>query len=191
MSARAERTRSGADCRHLQKEMRTPPSGTLVRAAVLVAAAALLAASGAHAIDEGVPAPEIKLNDLAGKPVSLSSFKGKVVLVDFFASWCAPCREELPILDKLSKSYREQGLVVLGVNIDNEMSAAQKFLKTVPVSFVVVHDAAKKVAKLYAPPTMPSSYLIDREGRIQRVYKGFRASDAAKIEAELKKMLMN
>lgn len=155
----------------------------------LVVAAMCFSRSRANAVDEGQVAPEIQLQDLSGKAVKLSSFQGKVVLVDFFASWCAPCREELPVLEKLHKTYHEQGLVILGVNIDNEVSAARNFLKTLPVSFLVLHDADKKVAKLYAPPTMPSSYLIDRKGHVHRVHKGFRASDAAKIEAELKKML--
>ena len=159
--------------------------------AFLAVAATLLTARQAGAVEAGQPAPEIRLDDLSGRPVALSDFRGKVVLVDFFASWCAPCREELPVLEKLSTKYRKRGLVVLGVNIDNDVKAARKFLKEVPVSFVVVHDAAKKAAKLYAPPTMPSSYIIDRKGRIHRVHKGFRPSDGAAIEAELKKMLMN
>jgi peroxiredoxin len=156
---------------------------------LLVALTCAVASGPANALDEGQPAPEIKLNDLSGKPVALSSFKGKVVLVDFFASWCAPCRQELPVLEKLSKAHRDEGLVILGVNIDNDLATAGKFLKEVPVSFPVVHDAEKKVAKLYAPPTMPSSYIIDRQGKIHRVHKGFRASDAQKIEAELKALL--
>jgi peroxiredoxin len=164
-------------------------ASSAARSVALCLLFAVLTMGRAAAIDEGQLAPEFKLNELSGKPVALSGLRGKVVLVDFFASWCAPCREELPILDEISKSHRDAGLVVLGVNIDNDAATAGKFLKEVPVSFPVVHDAAKKVAKLYAPPTMPSSYVIDREGRIRHVHKGFRASDAAKIEAELKKLL--
>ncbi len=156
-----------------------------------VAAALLLGLSQrvAHAVDRGQTAPEIALKDLSGKAIKLSQLKGKVVLVDFWASWCGPCRESLPFLDKLSKSYREQGLVVLGVNIDNDAAAARKFLKDLPVSFAVVNDAEKQVAKAYAPPTMPSSYLIDRQGKVHVVHAGFRRSDAAKIEAEIKNLL--
>ena len=143
----------------------------------------------AHALDKGQTAPEIALKDLGGKPIKLSSLKGKVVLVDFWASWCGPCRESMPFLEKLSKSYGEQGLVVLGVNIDNDVAAARKFLKELPVSFSVVNDAEKSVAKAYAPPTMPSSYLIDRQGKVHVVHAGFRRSDAAKLEAEIKNLL--
>src|SRR5690349_3789873 len=119
----------------------------------------------ALAVEAGQTAPAIQLKDLRGREISLASLKGKVVVVDFWASWCGPCRESMPFLEKLSKSYKEKGLVVLGVNIDNEVKAAHKFLSEIPVSFPVVNDADKKVAKAYAPPTMPSSYLIDREGR--------------------------
>jgi cytochrome c biogenesis protein CcmG, thiol:disulfide interchange protein DsbE len=143
----------------------------------------------AQALDKGAAAPEIALKTLSGEPIKLSALKGKVVLVDFWASWCAPCRESMPFLEKLSKSYKGQGLVVLGVNIDNDLDAARKFLKEMPVSFQVVNDAQKQVAKAYGPPTMPSSYLIDKRGVVHVVHAGFRRADAAKIEAEIKSLL--
>jgi thiol-disulfide isomerase/thioredoxin len=143
----------------------------------------------ARAVDKGQTAPEIALKTLAGETVKLSALKGKVVLVDFWASWCGPCRESMPVLEKLSKSYKEQGFVVLGVNIDNDAEAARKFLKDLPVSFQVVNDVQKQVAKAYAPPTMPSSYLIDRQGKVHVVHAGFKRSDAAKLEAEIKALL--
>jgi cytochrome c biogenesis protein CcmG, thiol:disulfide interchange protein DsbE len=165
----------------------------LLRIAIVAAALAGLSAGLnqriAHAIDKGQTAPEIALKTLSGETVKLSTLKGKVVLVDFWASWCAPCRESMPVLEKLSKSYKEQGFVVLGVNIDNDAEAARKFLKDLPVSFQVVNDAQKQVAKAYAPPTMPSSYLIDRQGKVHVVHAGFKRSDAAKLEAEIKTLL--
>lgn len=145
--------------------------------------------SGAVALDKGQAAPEIQLRDLAGKEVKLSSLKGKVVIVDFWASWCGPCRESMPVLERLSKTYKNKGLVVLGVNIDNDAATASKFLKDVPVSFTVVNDAAKTVAKAYAPPTMPSSYIVDKLGRIHAVHAGFKASDGKKLEAEVQQLL--
>ena len=93
---------------------------------VIMVAAALsfvLSQRVARAVEKGQTAPEIALKDLSGKAITLSSLKGKVVLVDFWASWCGPCRESMPFLEKLSKSYRDQGLVVLGVNIDNDAAA--------------------------------------------------------------------
>ena len=143
----------------------------------------------AAALEAGQAAPEIQLKDLSGKPVALSSFKGKVVVVDFWASWCGPCKQSMPFLEKLSKTYKDKGLIVLGVNIDNDAKSAKKFLDEVRVSFTIVSDADKKVAKAYAPPTMPSSYLVDREGKIRRVHAGFRAGDTKSLEGEIQKLL--
>lgn len=157
--------------------------------AVLCAWLAVTRAPQARAVEAGQAAPAFQLRDLRGQPVSLASLKGKVVVVDFWASWCGPCRDSMPFLEKLNKNYRDKGLVVLGVNIDNELKAAHKFLSEVPVSFAVVNDSDKKVAKAYAPPTMPSSYLIDREGNVRHVHAGFKASDAKGIEAEVQKLL--
>lgn len=142
-----------------------------------------------HALEAGQPAPEIQLKDLSGKPVTLSALKGKVVIVDFWASWCGPCRQSMPVLEKLSKTYKEKGLVVLGVNTDNDAKSASKFLAEVPVSFVVVNDADKRVARAYAPPTMPSSYIIDKQGRVRQVHAGFKAGDAKQLEAEIQQLL--
>lgn len=142
-----------------------------------------------HALEAGQPAPEIQLKDLSGKPVTLSALKGKVVIVDFWASWCGPCRQSMPVLEKLSKTYKDKGLVVLGVNIDNDAKSASKFLAEVPVSFVVVNDADKRVARAYAPPTMPSSYIIDKQGRVRQVHAGFKAGDAKQLEAEIQQLL--
>jgi thiol-disulfide isomerase/thioredoxin len=141
------------------------------------------------ALEAGQPAPEIQLKDLSGKPVSLASFKGKVVIVDFWASWCGPCRQSMPVLERLSKTYKDKGLVILGVNVDNDVKSASKFLAEVPVSFVVVNDASKSVAKAYAPPTMPSSYIVDRDGRVRRVHAGFKSADAKELELEVQQLL--
>lgn len=154
-------------------------------------ALALSLSSPADALDKGQQAPEIGLTDLDGKSVKLSALRGKVVLVDFWASWCEPCRESLPVLDKLSKAYRDQGLVVVGVNIDKTPELAREFLSKhkLSLSFAVVNDKKHDVAARYAPPTMPSSYVIDKEGRVRSVHAGFKASDAAKLESELKALL--
>jgi cytochrome c biogenesis protein CcmG, thiol:disulfide interchange protein DsbE len=162
---------------------------SFIHAALALALSVGSVSGSALALDAGQAAPEIALKDLSGKAIKLSELKGKVVLVDFWASWCGPCRESLPVLEKLSKQYKDKGFVVLGVNIDNDLAAAQKFLKDVPVSFPIVSDTGKQVAKSYAPPTMPSSYLVDKSGKVHVVHAGFKASDAAKLEAEIKALL--
>ena len=156
---------------------------------LLCACVLLLGTSLAEAVDEGARAPEIGLKDLAGKPVNLSGLKGQVVVVDFWASWCAPCREELPVLEGLYRKYREQGLVIVGVGLDKDPKNLGKFLRANPLTFTVVHDAAGAVADRYGPPKMPSSYIIDRKGIVRHVHAGFRAADKGAMERELKTLL--
>jgi thiol-disulfide isomerase/thioredoxin len=152
-------------------------------------AGVVLDAPHALAVGEGTRAPEIGLKDLGGKPVNVAELKGRVVLVDFWASWCAPCREELPVLEGLFRKYREQGLVIVGVGLDKDAKNVSKFLRANPLSFTVVHDADGAVADRYAPPKMPSSYLVDRKGVVRRVHAGFKASDKATLEREIKELL--
>jgi peroxiredoxin len=143
----------------------------------------------ARAVDVGARQPELGLVDRAGQRVDLQSLKGKVVLVDFWASWCAPCKEEMPVLERLYKKYKGQGLVVVGVSVDREESNVREFLKGMPVSFPIVHDKEHAVADRYAPPRMPSSYIVDRNGVIRHVHAGFKQADAAKLESEVAALL--
>jgi peroxiredoxin len=156
---------------------------------MLAALLSLCLAVPALALDAGQRLPEIGLADVAGRKVDVASLQGKVVIVDFLASWCAPCKQELPVLEKLYKKYQGKGLVVVGVSVDEELSNLQGLLKQIRVSFPVVHDAAKAVAGRYKPPRMPSSYVVDRKGIVRHVHAGFRSEDAAKLEAEIKALL--
>jgi len=171
----------------------TVPSKASMRARLLIAigvvATTLAVALSATALEAGSRAPEIGLEDLNGRPVRMRALRGKVVIVDFWASWCAPCREELPVLDGLYRRYREQGLVVVGVSVDRTLRNARGFLRRVPVSFPVVHDARHQVAGRYSPPRMPSSYIVDRRGVVRHVHEGFRSGDAAVIERQVRALL--
>jgi thiol-disulfide isomerase/thioredoxin len=155
--------------------------------ALMLAIASL--SSIATAVGDGAVAPEIALKDLSGKAVKLAELKGKVVLVDFWASWCGPCRDELPVLDGLYKKYKDKGLVIIGVGLDRDADKLAKFLRALPLSFPIVHDQAGAVADKYEPPKMPSSYMIDRRGLIRHVHAGFKQSDKALFEQELNALL--
>jgi cytochrome c biogenesis protein CcmG, thiol:disulfide interchange protein DsbE len=146
-------------------------------------------AAPAQALDAGARLPEIGLTDLRGGRVDLAALKGKVVIVDFWASWCGPCKDEMPVLERLHKKYKSRGLVVVGVSVDQELANVKGFLKQVPVSFSIVHDAEHKVAGRFKPPRMPSSYVVDRNGIVRHVHAGFRDEDAAKLEAEVSALL--
>lgn len=143
----------------------------------------------ALAVEVGEPPPEINLADLSGKKISLAALKGKVVVVDFWASWCAPCKEEMPVLESLYKRFKDSGLMIVGVSVDNEAANAKKFLTGVKVSFPIVHDAGHVVADKFKPPRMPTSYVIDKTGKVRFVHAGFRKEDGKKLEEEVTKLL--
>lgn len=148
-----------------------------------------LICSTAYALKAGDAPPSIDLPDRKGKKVDLKELRGKVVVVDFWASWCGPCREEMPVLEVLHEKYSEQGLVIVGVNIDNSPKKMNKFLAGSSASFRIVHDPKLKVASKYEPETMPSSYFIGRDGKLRYVHEGFRKKDAAELEERIKALL--
>lgn len=153
----------------------------------LVQTNAFSAASG-----EGRAAPDFtasRLGRTPGKPVALKDLRGKVVYLDFWASWCPPCRASFPVLDKLYGQHKEQGLEVVGVNKDQEPAEAAKFLAEYPVSFPLLADLDDKLATHYQVKAMPSAYIIDRKGIIRFVHLGFNRDTQAKIEAEIAQLL--
>jgi peroxiredoxin len=152
-------------------------------------AASVLIASAARALAPGDVPPAIAMPDLNGKEVDWTSLKGKVVLVDFWASWCGPCKDEMPVLEALNEKFATQGLVIVGVSIDSSPKKMHKFLKGTPVSFRIVHDRKLVVANRYEPETMPTSYFIGRDGTIRYVHEGYEKGDAAGIEERVKALL--
>jgi thiol-disulfide isomerase/thioredoxin len=151
----------------------------------LLAAGLLLAAGSACALVQGDVAPRPALSTSDSKPFDWPALRGKVVLVDFWASWGGPCRLAFPAYDAMAQRHAEAGFVVLGVNVDEQRADAERFLRAVPVAFTVVFDEGGKAPSAYGVKAMPSSYLVGRDGRIRLVHMGFKPSDAEKIEAEV------
>ena len=120
----------------------------------------------------GAPAPVLKANDLRGKAFSMESLKGKVVLLDFWASWCGPCRKSFPFIDSLQSRYGAMGFQALGVSLDEETSAVTAFLERTPVKFTVLSDTTGKSAETFGVVAMPTSFLIDQEGNIVARFEG-------------------
>ena len=151
------------------------------------AAASLLTPARARALDAGARAPEIGLASIAngGGQIDLASLRGQVFVVDFWASWCAPCADEMPVLERLYTTHRQNGFTVVGVSQDSGESNVQTFLRRIPVSFPIVLDQGHGVAGRYSPPRMPTSFIVDRRGIVRHVHAGFRSSDAAAIEREV------
>ena len=137
----------------------------------------------------GKKAVEFSLPTVNGETVALQNLRGKVVLLNFWATWCAPCRDELPELARLQEKYRQRGLAVVAVSVDNEMENVRRFLKKHEVKLQVVWDKKKKAAEAYAVEKMPSSYLIDRNGVVRFIHRGFSPEELKRIEIEIDDLL--
>jgi thiol-disulfide isomerase/thioredoxin len=122
-------------------------------------------------------------------PLDLARHRGKVVLVDFWASWCEPCRHSFPWLNAMQARYADRGLVVIGVNVDRERADADRFLQDVPARFQIVYDPAGALASQYDLPGMPASYVIGPNGDVVARHIGFRSNLRAQREAEVQQLL--
>ena len=110
----------------------------------------------------------------SGEQFNLAAYEGKVVVVDFWASWCVPCRRSFPWLNAMHDKYADQGLVIVGVNLDMERSAADEFLQEFPPKFMIHFDESKELAKEFGVVAMPSSYLVGSDGEIRKRHYGFK-----------------
>ncbi len=137
----------------------------------------------------GAPAPALAGPRIDGAPFDLAAQRGKLVLVDFWASWCEPCRRELPVLEALYREHAAAGLVVVGVSLDEQQADAEDFLKQVQLSFPIVFDGDRSLGKTWSPPKMPSVYLIERDGTIARVFEGEKPGQLDELKAEVVRRL--
>lgn len=134
------------------------------------------------------PAPVFELPTDNGK-VSLDSLKGKVVYLDFWASWCGPCRKSFPWMNRMVQRYGTKGLVIIAVNLDKSRDQAQRFLHDYPAQFTIAYDPEGNIANEYDVQGMPSSYLIDRKQHIVKVHLGFRDEDTLAMERNIQHLL--
>jgi peroxiredoxin len=148
-----------------------------MRNRIIAAVAALAFAVPALAASVGGPAPPFDLASQAGKNVSLDQYKGQVVMLNFWASWCGPCRQEMPLLEGIYKKYNKLGFTMLGVNVEPDSNAAIDWLKQTPVSFPILFDKDSKVSKLYDVTGMPSTVIIDRTGKVRMLHHGYKPGD--------------
>jgi peroxiredoxin len=139
--------------------------------------AALSLAVPALAADMGKPAPQFDLPSRDGKDVSLAQYRGQVVMINFWASWCGPCRQEMPLLESMYKTYGKRGFVLLGVNVEPDSNAANNWLKQTPVSFPVLYDTQSKVSQLYNVTGMPTTVMIDRKGNVRMIHQSYKTGD--------------
>ncbi len=134
--------------------------------------------------------PVVKLPELnSNKIVDLSKLRGKVVYIDFWASWCGPCRQSMPKFNTLYKELSAKGFAILAINLDESKADAQSFLKDYPVSYSVLHDAKGSTPEQFGVSVMPTGYLLDRFGLIRYEHKGFRNGDEVTLQKQIQKLL--
>ena len=134
-----------------------------------------------QALSIGDTFPDLAKYNLEGTPPDL---KGKVVLVDFFASWCVPCRASFPAMEELREKYGDKGFVIVAVNVDKKQSDMESFVKKHPVHFPIVRDVSTKLISEVKVPTMPTSILLNREGKVVAVHNGFHGEESKRKYAE-------
>jgi thiol-disulfide isomerase/thioredoxin len=141
--------------------------------------------------EAGVPAPEFIGQTAEGKAIKLSDYRGNVVLLDFWASWCGPCREEMPFLIQLGREYRKQAFQIIAVNIDDKVENMVKFMSKFAADpgFPVIFDQKKTIPQLYDIETMPTTILIDQKGAIRFWHHGFKPSHKDRLRTELESLL--
>jgi peroxiredoxin len=122
-------------------------------------------------------APAFTLQSTSGQQVSLAQFKGDVVMINFWASWCGPCRQEMPLLDSIYRKYKDMGFELIGVNVEPDSKAANAWLKATPVTYPILYDPQSQVSQLYQVQAMPTTVIIDRTGTVRYLHRGYVAGD--------------
>lgn len=161
--------------------------GSTLLSAALLAPVALLPTT-ARALEQGKPAPEFALPGKQGT-IKLTDYRGKFVYLDFWASWCGPCRQSFPWMNEMQAKYGKDGLAIVAVNVDQKREEAEKFLAQLPAQFTVAFDAAGTTPKAYSVKAMPSSMLIGPDGTVRFVHNGFREDQKQAMEAKIRDAL--
>lgn len=167
--------------------MKTPMKRSATRfflALTASLAAGLLPVQPALALEKGSPAPAFELPAGEGV-VKLADYRGKVVYLDFWASWCGPCRESFPWMNAMQSKFGAQGLQIIGVNLDAKIDDGQRFLAKLPASFVVPFDPGGTIPRLYGVKGMPTSVVIGRDGTVVYRHTGFKKADQGELESAI------
>ena len=157
---------------------------------VLLLAAAVPASA---AVPSGAPAPDFALPARSGGDMRLSELKGQVVMINFWATWCGPCRQEMPLLEQIHAKYEPLGFTLLGVNVEEDSAAAKAWLEnmsgTFSVTFPILFDTKNGVAEQFGVEGMPSSVFVDREGKVRYVHRGYKPGDEAEYAEMIRSLV--
>ena len=156
---------------------------------VLAAALAMGATLESGAVAPATAAPDFTLRTMGGPNLRLQEQRGRVVLINFWATWCGPCRQEMPHLNRLYEKYRASGFVLLGVNVDDDKRNAVDVAAKLGLKFPVLLDTDKKVSRLYELSTMPSTVLIDRDGRVRAIHRGYQSGVEDLYDKQIRDLL--
>ncbi len=169
--------------------MKATSNSAFIKAATCLSLLLFALISPAHGTGTSSAAPAFSLPGKSGEAIELAKLKGQVVMLNFWASWCGPCRTEMPLMDQIYKKYSSLGFTMLGVNVDTDSTDAQKFLSQVPVSFPIAFDRTNNVSKLYEVSAMPSTVFIDRKGNVRALHRGYKPGDEAEYLAQIRALL--
>ena len=156
---------------------------------LLVIVLGSLTAFSVAAVDTSGRAPDFTLQTRTGESVSLADLSGQVVMVNFWATWCGPCREEMPHLEALYQRYSDLGFTLLGVNVEENASGVDQFLDETPVTFPVLLDPTNEVSELYDVIAMPSTVLVDRSGNLRFIHHGYQAGYENEYQTQIRSLL--
>jgi peroxiredoxin len=168
--------------------MKLPKYATLIRIATALVLCVGLTANAPALTAQGA-APDFTLKSQKGDNLKLSELRGKVVLINFWASWCGPCRQEMPVLDELYQHYHSLDFTVLGVNVEQTSDDAKSLLKDVSVSFPILFDSDNKVSKMYDVKGMPSTVLVDRDGNVRYMHMGYQPGVEADYQTQIRTLI--
>ncbi|PUA28409.1 MAG: redoxin [Cellvibrio sp. 79] len=135
------------------------------------------------------PAPDFTLQSSTGENVRLAEQRGQVVMLNFWASWCGPCRKEMPLLDAMYQRYSSAGFVLYGVNVEEDNTDAKKLLKELGVTFPVLFDTESKASSLYSVDAMPTTVVIDKKGQVRYVNRGYKDGDENKYRDQIRELI--
>jgi thiol-disulfide isomerase/thioredoxin len=154
-------------------------------------ALAVVCASALAASSPSGPAPGFKLSGRGGKTIDLAQYKGQVVMINFWATWCGPCRQEMPLLQDIYAKYKPMGFTLIGVNVEPSTGDPEGWLSKLPkpVTFPVAFDVDSKVSKLYNVAGMPTTVFIDRKGNVREVHKSYRPGDENLYLTQIRSLL--
>ncbi|AOY87353.1 redoxin [Marinobacter salinus] len=155
--------------------------------ALLVVLAGVATAASAESMN--VPAPDFTLHSRSGENLRLEDHRGEVVMLNFWASWCGPCRQEMPLMNEIYDRYKDLGFTILAVNVDENRDEALRFLDSVPVDYPILYDPESSVSELYEVQAMPTTIMIDRDGNARYVHYGYQPGYEDEYEQQIRKLV--